>query len=196
MENRWTRLEQYARWRQRRLRIDRLPPDVLSLLCTFLEYVDVCRLVEAINGHAPIIRCKCDMVDIPIEFRHSWMRETAYDILETRVRSLANEACYFSRSFSVCVHAYADWSPFKKQRWSPQPLAEFMWRLNDTGRPTWCTVVNRRAIQDQVCHMIRHSLCATRVAMYVAMEIQRYGMIIAPKEVSASLVLVFPHFIN
>ena len=195
MEGRWTRLERYAQWKQRRMRIDNLPPDVLALVCTFIEYTDVCHLIEAINGIAPQIRCPQDVQAIPIEIRRSWIHEAACDVLEKRVQSLANEACYFSRDLSWYVHVYADWTLFTSNRRCCRPLAKYFWKCT-SGHPTWSTNVHKCAIRDCVRNMIRKSLCAVRLSMYIAMDMRESGIVLVPKELSSSCVLVIPHFIR
>lgn len=193
METRWTRLERYARWKQQRVRLDALPPDVLCVVCRFLSNDGVSSLLAALRGEARVqpVRSTDDVRWVPVEIRQSWLRRIAYDHLRTQLRSLASHTCLFSNDATLQVHAFADWSPFKKRSRVRRPIAEYFYT---TDRPEWIACVNECTLVEHVDNLFRRRVCGTRVGLYVVFS--RGGMMyVFPREVSCAMLLVYPHYL-
>lgn len=134
MDDRWRRLERYARWKSNRLHLDHLPGDVLDVVSTHLDGVDLCNLLEALSERRATMLCREDVLSVPSEVRCKWMVHLMAAHVQTFLFSLANVALEHLRT-SQMVHAYVDWSPFASRRSvMPRPLAEYSWRPGIGGR--------------------------------------------------------------
>lgn len=195
MVDRWTRLEKYAQWMQRRLKIECLPPDVMALVCKHLTHTAVCNLMEAINGYPALIKCSHDVLSIPVELRFSWLHRTACEVLKTYLHSMSKETCFHAREYTWAVYAFGDWSPFRCKPQMSDTLAEYTWDLNDSGHPRWNTKLNNQVVETHVRCMLEKKMCALRVTMHMVVRTGNHGLIFSPHEVSCTLVNVIPYFI-
>ena len=195
-ETRWVRLERYARWKQNRVRLDKLPSDVLTIVCRFLPNESVHNLLAALQGHSTThaIASAHDVVGIPIEVRRKWLRRMAYEHVECQLKSLMAHTCLYCSDMSLQVHAFADWSMFQSpRRRVRRPIAEYHYGPAN-GRLEWKMRLNERVLRDHVDSLCDRMCCATRISLY---QVFTGGKIVylIPHEVSAFLFLVFPHFL-
>lgn len=198
MCDRWTRLERYARCKQQRFPIDKLPPDVFAIVFAHLEHNDMSALVQALNGTCPVIRSPCDIIAIPEEVRTRWLRVTAYNVFDAQLRAMASETCFYADHLQFSIHALADWSPFRmcNCRMPPTPIAEYGWQRSFRGHPSWCAHVNTDALRNHVDDMVKRCMCATRVTMHAVIHVDNGTSLFVSEELTASVVLVFPHFVD
>lgn len=152
-EDRWVRLERYARWRQRRLRVDLLPPDVFAIVCTHLDHESKTALLRAVSGRVP-------PAGIPREVRSAWLCEHAAARLHASLLSLKDTTCFYARHLTRGVYAFGDWSPFRGV--TPDALARFEWRGT-----RWTANVDRAAVWRHVREMMRKAACSTRVSLHL-----------------------------
>ena len=163
---RWQRLENYAKWKQHRFALDKLPSDVFAHVCSFLSHDDVSCVVTALSefNAIPCIHTKVDALVLPVEIRGPWMRAAVFGELKRNLYSFAEFACFHVRHRSLTVHAYADWSPFSQR--APIVLATYGWTEKCTSRvriaeANLCAHVN-------AC--IERRMCATRLTLHVVLD--------------------------
>lgn len=195
-ETRWVRLERYARWKQNRVRLDKLPSDVLSIVCRFLPNESVYNLLAALQGHSKTqaIGSVHDVVGIPIEMRRNWLRRMAYEHVESQLKSLLPHTCLYCSDMSLQVHAFADWSVFKTpRRRVRRPIAEYHYGPANE-RLEWKMSLNEHVLRDHVDSLCDRQCCATRISLYQVFTGGKL-MYLIPHEISAFLFLVFPHFL-
>jgi len=194
---RWTRLERYALWRQRRLRLHALPSDVIAVVCRFLPNASVHALLSALrcDGGGTMVRGVADVIGVPIEMRQEWLRRMACDHLATQLRVLASHACFFGNDACTHVHAFADWTAFRVRRGrdavSRRPIAEYSFA---GPRPEWTTRINECVLRDHVDSLCDRSVCATRITLHTVIVGPKFTFLL-PGEMSATLCLVYPHFL-
>lgn len=193
---RWARLERYSRWRQKRLRIDCLPSDVLAVIVRHLDHVSVCNVLTALNGHAPLMQRGDDFATIPIEFRTTWICNTACEALERELRSLTYTACYNNAcaDLTLAVYAIGDWTPFAAH--IPMSIATYQWTFDAHRHPTWTVQIKSRTLRRHVNRMLRRRVCATRVSLYHVDETHASNPVLVSSEIYATLICVLPHFLD
>lgn len=195
-DSRWVRLERYARWKQNRIRLDKLPPDVISIVCQMLPNECVQNLLAALQGHSKSLPIGSvdDTAGIPVEMRRSWLRRMAYDHVESQLGSLAPHTCWYCNDVTLQVHAFADWSLFQsRSRRSRCPIAEYGY-VHNNGRMEWQMRVNRNVLTEHVDSLCKRQCCASRISLYMAFIGGRV-LYLVPDEMTAFLILVFPHFL-
>ena len=144
---RWERLERYSRWRQRRLRIDRLPHDVVLNVISFLDHADVCTLLNALYAVPRAnIRSRSEVGLVPAELRTEWLNGAADDGLRRTLYALGEIAFFHARDCSrVCAHV--DWSVFSGPR-MPVPLCVYEWSHRGVAAVEVCDAEVRRVVHE------------------------------------------------
>jgi len=183
MESRWERLERYARWKQRRFRLDALPADLLAHVCSFLPVESVSRLLHAMLGKPVRVECRHDALLIPCTLRATWLREQAYEGLRHALRSLSENACFFARDCARVV-ILSDWSSFSKV--AAAPLAEYAW----SARRTVDLVVREERVRAVVDSCIERQICGVRLTLHAVV-----GAWVHPHPLVATQCLVYPAFL-
>ena len=195
MDARWVRLERYARWKQNKIRLDRLPHDVLTIICRFLTNESVHNLLAALQGfpQTKAIGSAQDVVGIPVEIRRRWLRRMACEHVESQLKALTNHTCVYCNDIYVQVHAFADWSMFDRTRRTRRPIAEYRYE-HANGRAEWTVHVNEHVLTRHVDSLCGRGVCATRISLYVVFTTNKFVYLV-PNELGAFLVLVYPHFL-
>ena len=188
-ETRWERLERYSRWKQPRLRLDRLPNDVLLNMFPFLDHRDLCALLHALYA-APRenIRHLREVHLVPDELRLEWLHGAAYDALHRTLHSMGEVALYHARNCSH-VSAHVNWSVFTGPL-LPSPICVYEW----TPRQTASVVMNER----ELWRVVRDAGDVGRTAVCIALyRYCRRGntWIIHPDPCYRAIHVVFPHFL-
>lgn len=124
--SRWVRLERYSRWRQRRLRLDHLPNDVVLNVIGYLCHDDLCSLLNALYAVPRFnVESRVQANLVPIELRAEWLYGAACDGLRRTLYSIGEIALFHARSCSrVCAHV--DWSVFSGPV-MPVPICVYDW---------------------------------------------------------------------
>ena len=195
MNARWVRLERYARWKQRRIRLESLPHDVLTIICRFLTNESVPNLLAALQGlsRTKAIGSAQDVVEVPVEIRRRWLRRMAYEHVEGQLKALTHHTCVYCNDVSIQVHAFADWSVFDETHRTRRPIAEYRYE-DANGRAEWTMRVNEHVLTRHVDSLCERCVCATRISIYVVLAANTLVYLI-PNEMGAFLFLVYPHFL-
>lgn len=191
----WSRLERYARWKQKRFPLDRLPEDLLAQVFTWLGNRDVRAVVDALRGACYVERAS-DVLDVPISIRRDWLHRMACDHLETHLQGLGTHACFLGNDPSVHVHAYANWSLFSgssKRTIRPLPIAQYSY-VNAHRYPEWTTKINHRVVERCVDRLFKKRICALRLTLH-HVYVSRAVTYLVPEEKSATMCFVYPHFL-
>ena len=186
---RWERLERYARFRQRRFRLDHLPDELLLHVCSHLAHEDVCAVLVALYS-APrdnvTAASQCHVV--PTTLRPEWLHGAAVDGVRRALASLAEPALFHARDCSY-VAAHADWSVFSGPR-MPVCLCAYAWT------PLRCAQV--LTSDAEVVRLVRR--CAHRGSTSVTLVLHRYIVcndrtVLHPEPCARVTHHVFPHFL-
>ena len=86
----WERLERYARWKQRRLRLLSLPDDAIEIIAAQLDATDVGRLVRACTSDDPWTSPH----DVPEGLCRPWLVAIALGAIEEHMRGVMFETCF------------------------------------------------------------------------------------------------------
>lgn len=124
-DDRWSRLERYARFRSGRLRLHLLPNDVLLLLVEFLTAPDLQAFLTAVVGVFPLPWRSDHTLLVPAPMRRRWLVDASRAVLEAQLHALAAQALFYGREHTSALVA-ADWSPFSGKPFVA--LAEYFWR--------------------------------------------------------------------
>ena len=123
---RWKRLEKYAQYKMGKFRLLSLPDDVFTYMClNFLFPNDLCALFESIVG-GYVTKQHLLSVGLPLTVKVRWILYTAIKDIEYFLYSIADK-CLFMSTMSSHVHAFIDWSPFKRMGLLCSPVAEYSW---------------------------------------------------------------------
>jgi hypothetical protein len=124
--DRWSRLERYAMWKQRRFALLHLPHELLEYVCrAFLETPDVRNLLTALAGRsfdyddARVLRA------LPAQLHAHYVFADAQCRLEEYLYGLSDHCLYLALSCAV-VRVFIDWSPFASYQ-PPYSVAEYGW---------------------------------------------------------------------
>lgn len=122
--DRWDRLTRYARWRQWKFPLLQLPGDVLAHMCrTFLEYADVCHLMEALHGPLDHHARAC-VVKVPRDVQALWVLSAVQCTVRRFLQHISDE-CFFLAAHCSMVRVFVDWTPFCGRKGTP--VAEYKW---------------------------------------------------------------------
>lgn len=187
--SRWERLERYSRWKQSRLRIDRLPNDVVLNIISFLAHDDVCSLLNALYAVSPQpIDMRRQVQQVPVELRGEWLHGAACDGVRRMLYGIGEMAFYHSRDCTrVCAHA--DWSVFSGPC-MPVALCVYEWTPAHSAR----VEVN----ECEIWRVVQHASATGRNAVSIALY--RYllwsgSWILHPDPCYRTMYAVFPHFL-
>lgn len=188
-ETRWERLERYSRWKQARLRLDRLPNDVVLNMFPFLDHEDVCALLHALYA-APRanIQSLREAHRVPNELRLEWLHGAAYDGLRRTLYSLGEIALFHARDCSH-VSAHVNWSVFSGPL-LPSPICVYEW----TPRHTTSVVLHER----EMWRVVHEASGTGRTAVSIALYRYRWwgnAWVIHPDPCFRAPHAVMPHFL-
>jgi hypothetical protein len=125
-EDRWERLERFARFKQRRLRLDLLPDDLLATVAEHLEVLDIECLLAALTGEVLCVSLPRDFDAAPAALRGAWIEKTAVrDFRKAVLAHLADPILFACAGTSMRAVVLDDWTPFASR--PPVPLAEVRW---------------------------------------------------------------------
>lgn len=187
--SRWTRLEQYARWRSGRLDPCQLPSEILALVCENLDIDSFTSLLHAIVGHRPRLHSPRDLFLVPAEMRFSWLMRRATRDLQLHLESWLPEAAKLARTCRG-VHIFADWSPFAGKQTSECKLAEVVW-YNDAAHMT----IHPHAIHVCFRNAIDKYRPQVQLAMHRCIAVHMQRSVLAPRAVKLGCHALLPHFI-
>ena len=188
-ESRWSRLERYCRWRQRRLRIDRMPNDAVLNVISFLSHEDVCALLNALYSVPRMnIQSRREALLVPCELRAEWLHGAAWDNIVRIVYSIGETAFFHARDCTrVCAHV--DWSVFTGHR-MPVPLCVYEWAPMCSAR----VEMN----EHEAWRVIRDASATGRTAVTIALYRYRlWGnqLVLQPDPCHRMTYHVFPYFL-
>lgn len=197
-EGRWGRLERYARWRSRRLPLDRLPEDVLGhLVSGFLTGEEVRRLVEALYG-ALDVNDPLDVARVPAPCRPCWLYHHMLGALGAALRGVAAETALFHAHGPTYgparVLAFADWSPFSEPgggKRALRPIAEYHW-ARGAAPPRAVVVAHRSRVVACVRDCVLRRRPVTALAFYRVRTLPHL-CVVDPLPAFVTQVQVYPH---
>lgn len=183
---RWSRLERYARWRQRGCFLRTAPEDVLALVVAHLARRDVLALVEAL-AHARLdLSVRSDVARVPPFARARWVSEVLRGSLEAFVHDAAEHALFHARD-ALGVVALVDWSPFAPR--PPESIATYSWHLGAVARSH--VRVDDALVARVVTRCIQEERCAVRVTFHTVLAWMGYQFM-QPSPFHARLCYVLP----
>lgn len=188
---RWRRAERYARWRQRRLRLDHLPFDVLAVVVNFLPHAAVCHLLHALFD-APTPPCtltqRAQVCCVPREVRPRWIHGAACDSLCRALRAHAEPALFHLRGDATYAAAHLDWSVFSGT--PPRALCVYRWASSRAA----CVDVDEAGVHAAVTGCIFRGNCSASLVVHRYFE---WGgaTFTHPDPLVRVAHIVFPHFV-
>lgn len=128
-EDRWMRLERYARFRSSRMKLMCLPDDVLETISSLLDGPDLRRLVEAVTGVGSVAGMehvsKPLWLEMPGWTRNRWLFNESISSFEAMCYNVAEKALFHCHDCGSAV-MYVNWSQFKSIT-PPRPVATYDW---------------------------------------------------------------------
>ena len=188
-ETRWERLERYCRWRQKRLRIDRLPNDAVLHVIGFLYHEDVCALLNALYSAPRVnIQSRCEALMVPEELRTEWLYGAACESLRRIAISIGEIALFHAHDCTrVCAHV--NWSVFTGPC-APVPLCVYEWT------PIHSAIVQMN--EHEVWRVIRDASVTGCTAVTIALyRYMSWGgvFVLHPEPCHRMMYSVFPYFL-
>jgi hypothetical protein len=188
-ETRWERLERYCRWKQGRLRIDRLPNDTVLQIIGHLIHADVCALLNALYAvPRKNIQSRREALLVPQELRSEWLYGAACDSLR-RIATTIGEIAFFHARDCTHVCAHVDWSVFSGPC-MPVPLSLYEW----SSARSAVVDVN----ESEVWRIVRDASATGRTAVTIALY--RYifwgnAFVMHPEPCHRMVHSLFPYFL-
>jgi hypothetical protein len=186
-DDKWFRLERYARWKSRRLSLCYLPNDILEVIVLQLLEMDLQNFLHAILGFIPRLHERNEMLQVPLSIRSHWIGNVVLNSFKYHLSLMADPALFHCRDLSGSL-IVADWSPFSSQK-EFNPIADYSWTRS---RPVRVNVsIYDEPIKKIINDCYQRQLCAVRLSLYT--YISWNGVFsINPEPISWHLYNVFP----
>jgi hypothetical protein len=183
--DRWSRLERFARWKSYRLPLYSLPNDILELIVFQLYDVDLQNFVHAILGFRPNIEKRQDAFAVPIQIRRHWIADVVLSAFRSHLITLYPSSLCNNVFGTVVV---ANWTSFARNT-KFEPLADYSWsRFRKTCAPV---VLNDEIIKAIITKCYSEQSCAVRLTLHTYVEFDEV-LTINPFPVSYHIYYVFP----
>ena len=186
--DRWDRLERYARWKSDRMKLEKMPNDIISyMIRSFLPYTDMRNLLTAMSGRYLDISCKADNDYIPDELRLYWIEETVTESFIAYLHSMTEFACFHAAHTTTVVQAFIDWSPFSPI--VPMPVADYAWNNAHT------TVnIHRDCVRYYITTCVKQRKPCVRISFHKTLR-WNHQNILHPDPIMATEFNFIPHFL-
>ena len=187
--DRWSRLERFARWKSYRLPLNALPNDILELIVFQLYDVDLQNFVHAILGFRPNVEKRKDALAVPIQIRRHWIADTVLSAFRSHLISLCPSSLCNNVFGTVVV---ANWTSFARNT-KFEPLADYSWsRFRNKCAPV---TLNDESIKATINKCYSEQSCAVRLTLHTYMEFNEV-LTINPSPVSHHVYFVFPFHVH
>lgn len=123
-DERWKRLEEYARFKCHKFRLHMLPLDLQVQIVQYLTFSDLNHLLAAVLGFIPNLGRKDHVMMVPPLIRMHWFEQACLSHFVHHILQLSDHCHYLARD-STSAKLMLNWSPFSQQ--PPCPIAEFFW---------------------------------------------------------------------
>lgn len=186
-DDKWFRLERYARWKSRRLSLYYLPNDILELIVLHLLDMDLQNFLHAILGFSPRLHERNEMLEVPLSIRNHWIANVVLDSFKSHLSLMADPALFHCRDLSGSL-IVADWSPFSSHT-KFNPIADYSWTRS---RPVRANVsIYDESVKKIINDCYQRQFCAVRLSLH--MYTSWSGVFsINPEPLSWHLYYVFP----
>lgn len=188
-ENRWSRLERYARWRSRRLPLHHLPNDVLDIVVGLLARLDFFSFLAAVVGFVPDLNVPQHVAHVPQPIRSRWFHEMVLQTFEFHLSQLADQALFYCKD-STSALALVNWSPFGSS--TITPVAEYSWSRTTPVHSN--VILHSESLRTIVNRCICKQSCAVRLSLHLHLHWNNQD-IINPDPTLQYVYYVYPHHV-
>lgn len=189
-QDKWFRLERYARWQSKRFSLAKLPNDILENIIHRLGRIDLENFLNAILHFEPNLSCRSDALAVPPQIRRHWISQVVLHSFTSHLWRLADTALFHCRETSGAIFV-ANWTTFSPSA-DFKPLGQYSWqRFPEISAEV---DIFESTVRDTINSCYEKQMCAVRLSLHTYIIV--HGQVVVnPFAAYWQVYCVFPHYV-
>lgn len=183
-----TLLERYARWKSKRMALDKFPHDVLACIAEYLDLSDLESMLSALLKEQVVFSLQRSHTHVPVQLRTIWSSRRSIHNWCVHLHSMAEKMLYHCDRETTSVLALVDWTWCTRK--PPLPVAEYGWCVNGTAH----IHVDRLRLTGHLLSLFDRKLSGCRITFHRHANFPGFSYV-DPTPFDAMLYTPYPHFI-